>query len=136
MGIAAIDHWVIIVKDLDKSVAFYRKLGLKETWQGKAGGESSRPVFRINDTQLIKFYAADRYEIESPSGAPNYAPGSMDFCLAWDGTVQDLLDFLKGKDIPVRSGPSPRSGGRGQATSVYVRDPDDNLIELMSYEAR
>ena len=37
MGISAIDHWVIIVKDMDKSVAFYRKLGLKESWQSKAG---------------------------------------------------------------------------------------------------
>ncbi len=134
MGIAAIDHWVLIVKDMDKTVDFYRKLGLKETWQEKAGGKSSRPIFRVSDTQLLKFYSADRYEIESPTGAPNYAPGSMDFCLAWDGNVQSILDFLKEADIPVRSGPAPRSGGRGRATSVYVRDPDENLIEIMSYE--
>ena len=99
MGISAIDHWVIIVKDLEKSVAFYRKLGLKETWQGKAGGESSRPVFRINDAQLIKFYAADRYEIESPSGAPTMLPDPWISVLPGMGPCRNS-GLIEGKQRP------------------------------------
>ena len=134
MAIAGIDHWVIICKDINESAAFYQKLGLDVTWQEKRGGES-RPIIRVGDTQLIKFYAADRYEIESPEGAPNYGTGTMDFCLYWDGTVQELQDSLEKAAIPIRSGPAPRSGGRGRSTSIYVRDPDDNLVEITSYSS-
>ena len=134
MALSGIDHWVIIVKDLEETVAFYRKLGLEEYWQDKAGGESRRPIFPVGK-QLIKFYAADRYEIESPLGAPNYGTGNMDFCLEWDGTVQELQDFLKEAGIPIRSGPKGRGGqSKGKGTSIYVRDPDGNLLEMMSYK--
>ena len=133
MALSGIDHWVMIVKDIDESAAFYQKLGLEPIWEEKAGGESRRPIFPIGK-QLLKFYSKERYEIESPTGALNYGTGTMDFCLNWDGTVQELQDFLKEADIPIQSGPAPRRGGQGPGTSIYVRDPDGNLIEMMSYK--
>ena len=133
MGIAAIDHWVLVVKDLDETFAFYAKLGLDAGWQERPGGKGKRPMIRINATQKINLYVADRYTTESPTHAPNYATGGADFCLRWEGNVKEAQEFLEQAGIPVISGPVARTGSEGVGTSLYVRDPDDNLIELMAY---
>lgn len=133
MSIAAIDHWVLVVKDLEATFAFYRKLGLEAGWQERPGGRGKRPIIRISDTQKLNLYVVDRYEIESPTHAPGYAMGSADFCLRWEGTVQEAQDFLKQAGVAVLDGPVARSGALGPGTSLYVRDPDNNLIELMTY---
>jgi catechol 2,3-dioxygenase-like lactoylglutathione lyase family enzyme len=90
-------------------------------------------MIRINDTQKLNLYVVDRYETESPTFAPGYATGSADFCLRWEGTVDEAQEFLKQAGIPVIHKPAARSGAHGPATSLYVRDPDGNLIELMIY---
>lgn len=133
MGIAAIDHWVLVVKDLEETFAFYRKLGLEAGWQERPGGRGKRPIIRISETQKLNLYVVDRYEIESPTFAPGWATGSADFCLRWEGTVQEAQDFLKKAGVPTLGEPAARTGSQGVATSLYVRDPDDNLIELMTY---
>ena len=133
MSIAAIDHWVLVVKDLEATFAFYRKLGLEAGWQERPGGRGKRPIIRISETQKLNLYVVDRYEIESPTHAPGYALGSADFCLRWEGTVQEAQDFLKHAGVAVLQEPAARSGALGPGTSLYVRDPDDNLIELITY---
>jgi catechol 2,3-dioxygenase-like lactoylglutathione lyase family enzyme len=133
MAIAAIDHWVLVVKDLEITFAFYRKLGLEAGWQERPGGRGKRPIIRINETEKLNLYVVDRYEIESPTFAPGYRTGSADFCLRWQGTVQEARDFLEQAGVPVLDKPSSRSGALGPGTSLYVRDPDDNLIELITY---
>ena len=75
MGIEAIDHWVLVVKDLEETFAFYRKLGLEAGWQERPGGRGTRPIIRISETQKLNLYVVDRYEIESPTYAPGYAMG-------------------------------------------------------------
>ena len=126
MGIAAIDHWVLVVKDLETTFAFYRKLGLDAGWQERPGGRGNRPIIRINDTQKLNLYVVDRYETESPTHAPGYALGSADLCLRWEGTVQEAQDFLKQAGVTVLDGPVARSGALGPGTSLYLRDPDEN----------
>jgi catechol 2,3-dioxygenase-like lactoylglutathione lyase family enzyme len=133
MSIEAIDHWVLVVKDLEATFAFYRKLGLEARWQERPGGRGKRPIIRISETQKLNLYVVDRYEIESPTHAPGYALGSADFCLKWNGTVQQAQDFLKQAGVTVLDGPVARSGALGPGTSLYVRDPDNNLIELITY---
>jgi catechol 2,3-dioxygenase-like lactoylglutathione lyase family enzyme len=133
MGIAAIDHWVLVVKDLEETFAFYRKLGLDAGWQERPGGLGKRPMIRINETQKLNLYVVERYTTESPTHAPNYATGSADLCLRWDGTVHQAQEFLQETGVEVISGPVARTGSQGVGTSLYFRDPDDNLIELMTY---
>ncbi len=133
MAIAAIDHWVLVVKDLETTFAFYRKLGLDAGWQDRPGGRGKRPIIRINDTQKLNLYVVDRYEIESPTHAPGYALGSADLCLRWEGTVQEAQEFLQQAGVAILDGPVARSGALGPGTSLYLRDPDNNLIELMAY---
>ena len=69
MGIEAIDHWVLVVKDLEATFAFYRKLGLEAGWQERPGGWGTRPIIRISETHKLNLYVVDRYEIESPTFA-------------------------------------------------------------------
>jgi catechol 2,3-dioxygenase-like lactoylglutathione lyase family enzyme len=133
MSIEAIDHWVLVVKDLEATFAFYRKLGLDAGWQERPGGRGKRPIIRISETQKLNLYVVDRYEIESPTFAPAYATGSADFCLRWEGTVDEAQEFLKKAGIPALHEPVARSGAQGPGTSLYVRDPDGNLIELLTY---
>lgn len=133
MGIAAIDHWVLVVKDLEETFAFYRKLGLDAGWQERPGGRGKRPIIRISETQKLNLYVVDRYETESPTHAPHYAAGAADFCLRWEGTVGEARSFLERAGVPVISGPVARTGSQGVGASLYFRDPDDNLIELMTY---
>jgi catechol 2,3-dioxygenase-like lactoylglutathione lyase family enzyme len=115
-----------VVKDLEKTFAFYRKRGLEAGWQERPGGRGTRPILRISETQKLNLYVVDRYEIESPTFAPGYATGSADFC-------QQAQDFLNAAGVPVLQEPAARSGAQGPGTSLYVRDPDDDLIELITY---
>ena len=75
MSIAAIDHWVLVVKDLEETFAFYRKLGLDAGWQERPGG-GKRPIIRISETQKLNLYVVDRYPTESPTHAPTTPPAT------------------------------------------------------------
>ena len=72
----------------------------------------------------------------NPKGlvAAHPAIGGADFCMEWDGTPQEVLDLLKRNSITPEAGPGIRSCARGAATSVYFRDPDNNLVEFTVYE--
>ena len=59
--------------------------------------------------------------------------GGADFCLEWEGTVDEVLALLKRNDVAPEAGPGPRTCARGTSTSVYFRDPDDNLVEFTVY---
>ena len=59
-----------------------------------------------------------------------------DFCLAWDGTVDEVLALLKRNGIVPEAGPGLRTCARGPSTSVYFRDPDENLVEFTVYDER
>ena len=65
MSIAAIDHWVLVVKDLEETFAFYRRLGLDAGWQERPGG-GKRPIVRISETQKLNLYVVDRYNDREP----------------------------------------------------------------------
>ena len=100
MGIEAIDHWVLVVKDLEATFAFYRKLGLEAGWQERPGGRGKRPIIRISETQKLNLYVVDRYEIESPTSR------------AWlRNGVSGLLPALA------------RNGARGAGLSQASRSP-------------
>ena len=60
-------------------------------------------------------------------------PGNSDLCLVWPGPVAEALEHLRRHGVEVEEGPVPRRGARGEGTSVYFRDPDGSLLELISY---
>ncbi|MDU0348601.1 hypothetical protein RWX45_07210, partial [Actinomyces sp. MRS3W] len=65
------------------------------------------------------------------AGVPT--PGSADLCLVVDAPLDDIMADLTRAGTEIEVGPVARSGARGPMRSVYVRDPDGNLVELASY---
>ena len=60
-------------------------------------------------------------------------PGGSDLCFEWPGPIEGALAHLERHGIPVEIGPGMRTGARGAGISVYFRDPDGSLMELISY---
>lgn len=122
--ISKIDHIVITTANLDACLAFYSALGFKSL---KASGrwELYSGDFKIN------VYLKD-HELEPKAG--HVQIGSADFCLKIDCSIKKYWDILNQNGIKTELGIVKRHGVRGEMQSIYVRDPDENLIELCSYE--
>jgi len=132
MGIKSIDHWVIVVSDVPRTLEFYARLGLTIAWEARPG-RPDMPTIRINDAQKINVHASEWPGRAGYLGARRPSVGGADFCLEWAGTVQEVLDLLARSGVTPEVGPSTRTCARGPSTSVYFRDPDDNLVELTVY---
>jgi catechol 2,3-dioxygenase-like lactoylglutathione lyase family enzyme len=61
-------------------------------------------------------------------------PGNSDLCLVWPGPIEEALEHLRGHAVELVEGPVEREGGRGRGRSLYFRDPDGSLLELISYD--
>jgi len=126
------DHIVLRVKDVDKSLHFYTEvLGLKpeRVEQFKAGAVRF-PSVRLNDDTIIDLFP-------SPDMEPidRNAPRNQDhFCMVIEPTDLDTLKReFQAMGIEIQAGPGPRWGAHGNGTSLYLYDPDDNIIELRYY---
>jgi catechol 2,3-dioxygenase-like lactoylglutathione lyase family enzyme len=133
MGVKGIDHWVIVAGDLDRTLAFYKKLGFTIAWEHREGRPSMATI-RINDAQKINVHGPDWPARTGYLGARHPSVGGADFCLEWEGTVADVLRLLEKSGVKPEAGPGTRMCARGPSTSVYFRDPDGNLVELTVYE--
>ncbi|MCX5084783.1 VOC family protein [Streptomyces sp. NPDC056121] len=125
MRIDRLDHLVLTVHDLDATVAFYTKvLGMEAvTFRG------GRRALTFGHSK-INLHEAGR-EFEPKAARPT--PGSADLCLIVDGPVDRIITELASHGVPLEEGPVDRTGATGPLLSVYVRDPDGNLIELSNY---
>lgn len=121
-----LDHCVIHVSDWDRSNAFYRDV---------LGAEL---IDRGNGTWAYRF-GTEQLNVHGPrvKAAPlarvPVAPGNSDLCFEWAGPIGDAVAHLRGRDIEIEEGPVDRAGARGPGRSVYFRDPDGSLMELISY---
>ena len=132
MPVKGIDHWVIVVNNLDKTLAFYEALGFRIAYEERPN-RPRMPTIRINDAQKINVHVRDWPDRPAYLGARQPSVGGADFCLEWDGTVREVVDLLAKNGITPEAGPGPRTCARGVSTSVYFRDPDDNLVEFTVY---
>jgi catechol 2,3-dioxygenase-like lactoylglutathione lyase family enzyme len=121
-----LDHVVVAVSDWERSTAFYRDVLGAEI----VDLDRSRVAFRLGEQQL---------NVHGPGSTPEprartpVAPGNSDLCFVWDGTSKEAVEHLQAHEVEVELGPVPRTGARGTGTSVYFRDPDGALLELISY---
>jgi len=92
------------------------------------------PTIRINDAQKINVHGPDWPARPGYLGARRPSTGGADFCLEWEGSVEQVLDLLARNHIAIEAGPGPRTCARGLSTSVYIRDPDGNLVEFTVYD--
>jgi catechol 2,3-dioxygenase-like lactoylglutathione lyase family enzyme len=68
-----------------------------------------------------------------PRAADPVRPGNSDLCFVWSGTLEAAQAHLEQHGVAVELGPVGRAGARGRGTSLYFRDPDGSLLELISY---
>ena len=121
MGVRSLDHLVLTVGDVKASVRFYETLGMRSETFG-----AGRTALRFGD-QKLNLHTAGA-EIAPHAARPT--PGSADLCFLVDGTLEEVAESLARAGIPVELGPVERTGAVSALSSVYVRDPDGNLVEL------
>ena len=120
--IERIDHFVLTVASVEATCAFYsRALGMDVITFG-----DGRTALSFGE-QKINLHQAGR-EFEPKAEKPT--PGSGDFCLITQTPMDAVCAHLKSRGITIEDGPVPRTGATGPLLSVYVRDPDGNLVEI------
>jgi catechol 2,3-dioxygenase-like lactoylglutathione lyase family enzyme len=123
--VTALDHCVIAVSDWERSNAFYRDVIGAEIVPRGAGF-----AYRLGAQQLnVHGPGLD----PDPVARERVRPGNSDLCFVWDGTVEGAVEHLERHGVPIELGPVLRHGARGEGTSVYFRDPDGSLMELITY---
>lgn len=121
MRIRSLDHLVLTVSDIDATVQFYESLGMRREDFG-----DGRVALRFGDQRLNLHEAGA--EIAPHAARPTR--GSADLCFLVADDLDRVADVLSGLGIPVELGPVERSGATSALSSLYVRDPDGNLVEL------
>jgi len=125
--IAAIDHVVLTVSSIERACDFYqRALGMGvETFGG------GRVALTFGD-QKFNLHEAGK-EFEPKARTP--LPGSADFCLIADTPLDEVVAHLAAQNIDIELGPVVRTGAVGPIRSIYLRDPDGNLVEIANYDS-
>ena len=126
MKVERLDHLVLTVKNAETSCAFYSKvLGMQEvTFQG------GRKAVAFGN-QKINFHELDQ---EFNPRAKQPSPGSADLCFITRAAMAQIINHLEACGVNIIEGPIERTGAMGPMTSIYIRDPDQNLIEIASYQ--
>jgi catechol 2,3-dioxygenase-like lactoylglutathione lyase family enzyme len=125
MRAVKLDHSVLTVSDWERSNRFYREVLGAELIRLGAGW-----AYRFGQEQI---------NLHGPSvpGHPNarlpVPAGGSDLCFEWPGLIEEAAAHLAGCGVPIELGPVPRTGAKGEGTSVYFRDPDGSLLEFISY---
>lgn len=127
MRIERLDHLVLTVRDIAATCDFYaRVLGMTVVTFGAGRKALSFGRHKFN------LHEAGR-EFEPKADRPT--PGSADLCLIAAGRLDAVIEHLRACGVPILEGPVKRTGALGPITSVYFRDPDQNLIEVSTYDA-
>lgn len=126
--VARIDHLVLTVAELGRSAAFYsRVLGMS--------------LIRFGDGRHALTFGRCKINLHVAGAehAPHAArplPGSADLCFVTDDSVDRIMRHLASCGVAIEMGPVRRTGALGPMVSCYFRDPDGNLLEISTYDAR
>jgi catechol 2,3-dioxygenase-like lactoylglutathione lyase family enzyme len=120
-----LDHLVLTTPDLERCIDFYsRVLGMTLETFG-----AGRKALRFG-AQKINLHEAAR-EFEPKADRPT--PGALDLCFVADRPLDEVIARLEALGAPIVEGPVRRTGATGPIRSIYLRDPDRNLIEISEY---
>jgi len=122
MRIERLDHLVLTVQSIEKTCDFYSKvLGMEIITFGEG-----RKALRVGNQKINLHQKGNEYEPK----ALNPAAGSGDLCFITKTGLNEVINRLECCNIVIEEGPVERTGTLRALTSVYIRDPDGNLIEL------
>ncbi len=122
MKITQLDHLVLTVKDINQALYFYTEiLGMEVLSFGEGRKALRFGIQKINLHQAGKEFEPKAYQPTS---------GSADLCFLVDTPIQQIIEELGIHQITIEEGPVKRTGAMTEIVSVYIRDPDHNLIEL------
>jgi catechol 2,3-dioxygenase-like lactoylglutathione lyase family enzyme len=141
MSVVGIDHASFPTMQPEEMIAFYKRLGFEivgeEEWRS-----GKRPVFWVQagHSKLSihgpALYSDPIFTLRGPTAKP----GCADVCFEWAGSIESAVALIRNAGAEIVEGPVPRSGGRTghamhvmNASSVYTRDPDGNLLEFLTY---
>ena len=120
--LASIDHVVLTTRDLERCLDFYtRVLGMQ--------------VERYGEGRIALKFGPHKFNVHPPGFEASIrarvpTPGSLDLCFLADRPLDAVIAQLETCGIAIEEGPGVRTGARFPIRSIYVRDPDDNLIEI------
>ena len=122
MNIDHLDHLVLTVRDMQATINFYTQvLGMQHV----TFGQGRRAL--VFGAQKINLH---QYGQEFTPKAEHPTPGSADLCFISSTPLQEVIRHLAASGATVIEGPVERTGATGRILSVYLRDPDANLIEI------
>ena len=139
--VRGMDHLVINVTDMERALAFYKRLGFRlNNEDGWRRGEGQVSI-QIGADQKINIHKEEplgpRLKQAATGAGDQYSralvpvAGNADFCLVWDGTFEEAQRFLKDKGVQTFT--RQVTAAKGPSDSVYFRDPDGNLWEFTVY---
>ena len=124
MKILEMDHFVLTTQNLQACLRFYTEmLGMEKK--------------ETNGRFMLRFGSQEIHIHTRPAeflpAAEHPVAGSLDLCFEIEGDIEVVLEELKNKNAGLVTGIVERNGAKGKMRSIYLRDPDGNLIELASY---
>lgn len=123
-----IDHIVLTVNDLEESMRFYHEVFDMPVIKDQT--DENLITLRCGH-QLIRLQKADR---PTDLVAAKPTASSADFCMVSGDKLEDIIHHLKSYYVDIIAGPVEKHGSEGAMTSVYVHDPDNNLVEISVYK--
>jgi len=125
MKIDRLDHLVLTVGNIEATCGFYKRVMGMEVVTFAGGRRALH--FGAQKINLHEY----RHEFEPKADHPT--PGSADLCFITHTPLTEVVAHLNACGVAILEGPVPRTGATGPITSVYFRDPDQNLIEVSNY---
>ena len=120
--IGGIDHIVLTTGDLDRCTDFYtRVLGMQ--------------LERYGEGRIALRFGDHKFNVHPPGvgafiKARTPTPGSLDLCFLADRPLEQVIAHIQRSKVAIEEGPVERTGARFRIRSIYVRDPDGNLVEI------
>jgi catechol 2,3-dioxygenase-like lactoylglutathione lyase family enzyme len=125
MNISRIDHLVLTVQDIQQTCEFYTNiLGMEVVTFGE-----NRKALKFGQQKLNLHQVGHEFEPK----AKHPTPGAIDLCFITDTPLPDVRVHLDNCGVGIEAGIVSRTGAMGEIQSLYLRDPDGNLVEIANY---
>lgn len=125
-ALAGLDHFVLTVASIDAACAFYGEVLGMEVLRFEAADGTIRTALAFGRQKINLHQAGAEFDPK----AVRPTPGSGDFCLLSNAPTEAWQAQFAAHGVPVEDGPVRRTGATGPLVSLYIRDPDGNLVEV------